>query len=126
MRITVFVGLLLIPLLLLGAGFEKEGKTGPLSVSLTSDKQLVIGENSLNIMLKKQSHMLEGATVDVKVFMPEMPGMPYMEYKSSARYVKDGTYYTKLNFSMGGTWQLRIYITTKDGKKYLYKSSLML
>ena len=39
----------------------------------------------------------------VKVFMPAMPGMPYMESVSEAKNLGNGKFETNVNISMGGT-----------------------
>ena len=56
--------------------------------------------------------------------MPEMPGMPYMEDIQSLNANGD-IYNGNINFSMGGTWQVKIFVE-KDGKKYKYSSSVIL
>lgn len=108
--------------------FTKSGKAGrDAKVTYMSRKKLVVGNNPIAMdITDKKGNPLVGADVEMKVFMPEMPGMPYMEYKDKAKNVKDGKYFTIMNFSMTGTWQVRIYITTKEGKKLLHKSSVIL
>lgn len=108
--------------------FTKSGPAGrSAEVTYMSRKKLVVGNNPIAIEIKdKKGNPIENATVEMKVFMPEMPGMPYMEYKDASKYIQDGKYFTLMNFSMAGTWQVRIYITTKDGQKLLHKSSVIL
>jgi len=105
-------------------GFTKSGKAGSLHVTYSSDKPLTTGNNKIQILVTKEKRAIRGAKVTLKIFMPEMPGMPRMEEKTLM--LPDGNYYHgKINFSMSGTWQVRIYIQ-KDGKKYRYKSSVIL
>jgi hypothetical protein len=105
-------------------GFSKSGKAGSLRVTYTSDKPLTTGNNEIQVEITKEKKPVTGAKVTLKIFMPEMPGMPRMEEKTLM--LPDGNnYHGKINFSMGGTWQVRIYIQ-KDGKKYRYKSSVIL
>ncbi|HIE34990.1 MAG TPA: hypothetical protein EYP79_02180 [Campylobacterales bacterium] len=121
---SMLLFLFLIGSTLQGAGFEKHGQVGDLHIDITSKKSLVKGLNDLTIQITKDGKYLNDAKVIFKVFMPQMPGMPYMEDKKKAKFIKDGKYIVKVNFSMRGTWQIRVYITTKDGEKYLYKSSV--
>ena len=61
----------------------------------------------------------------MKFFMPEMPGMPYMEYIGKAKLV-DGKYKMLINFSMSGTWQFHLMFKTEDGKVHKIRSSVNL
>jgi len=105
-------------------GFSKHGKAGSLSVTYSSAKPLVVGDNTINLTITKDGKALRGAKVEFKTFMPEMPGMPYMEEVKSMTANSDN-YSANVNFSMGGTWQVTIYIE-KDGKKYKHSSSVIL
>lgn len=111
---------------LYAAGFSKKGKAGPLKVEYSSERPLVADNVDFTIAIKKDNKGVDNAKVKMKVFMPEMPGMPYMEYVDEAKFVKDGMYEVLMNFSMPGTWQVRIYIETEKGKKYLHKSSVII
>ena len=105
-------------------GFSKSGKAGSLNVTYSSAKPLVVGDNTMNVSITKDGKSLEGAKVEFKVFMPEMPGMPYMEEVKIMTPSTEG-YSSNVNFSMGGTWQIKIFIE-KDGKKYKHSSSVIL
>jgi hypothetical protein len=105
-------------------GFTKSGKAGSLEVTYSSAKPLVVGDNTIDVKVSKDGKAVTGAKVELKIFMPEMPGMPYME-ESKILSPTDNGYTTNVNFSMGGTWQVKIYIE-KDGKKYKYSSSVIL
>ncbi len=105
-------------------GFTKSGKAGSLSVTYSSAKPLVVGDNTINVVITENGKALTGAKVEFKVFMPEMPGMPYMEEVKTMSASGDG-YSSNVNFSMGGTWQVKIFIE-KDGKKYKHSSSVIL
>ncbi len=106
-------------------GFSKQVKSGGLDVSFYSDKPLVVGDNIINVKVMQNGKVVNGVTkVEFKAFMPEMPGMPYM--KSSKLMKPDGDSYSEnINLSMGGTWQIRIFIE-KDGKKYKFSSSVII
>jgi len=105
-------------------GFTKSGKAGSLNVIYSSAKPLVTGDNTIDVKITKDGKAVTGAKVEFKLFMPEMPGMPYMEEVKTMTASGDG-YSTNVNFSMGGTWQVKIYIE-KDGKKYKHSSSVIL
>ena len=105
-------------------GFSKSGKAGPLSVTYSSAKPLVVGDNIMNVTITKDGKALTGAKVEFKTFMPEMPGMPYMNDVKTFSATGD-KYSGNVNFSMGGTWQVKIFIE-KDGKKYKHSSSVIL
>lgn len=104
-------------------GFSKQVKSAGLDVVFYSDKPLVVGDNKINVKIMQNGKLANGVDkVEFKAFMPEMPGMPYME--SSKLMKPDGdTYSENINFSMSGTWQIRIFIE-KDGKKYKLSSSI--
>lgn len=105
-------------------GFSKSGKAGSLDVTYSSPKPLVVGDNQIDVKITNQGKPLSGAKVEFKIFMPEMPGMPYMEEVKVLK--SNGNVYSEnINFSMGGTWQVKIFIE-KDGKKYKYSSSVIL
>ena len=107
-----------------GVAFEKKGNSGGKYVGYSSEKPLFVDHNYINILLQKDGANITDAKVKIKVFMPEMPGMPEMEYDNEAKS-KDGRYEAMINFSMSGTWQVRIEFEV-DGKKYLHKSSVIL
>ncbi len=101
------------------------GEKNGYEVSLTSVKSLIVGENEINIGLVKDGDVITDAKVKIKVFMPEMPGMPYMEFKNKAKLV-DGIYKTVVSFSMSGTWQYHLKFKTKDGKIHTVRGSVNL
>ena len=105
-------------------GFSKSGKAGSLEVTYSSAKPLVVGNNTLNVKIMNQGKAFSGAKVNFKIFMPEMPGMPYME-ESKLLIAHGDDYSGNINFSMAGTWQVKVLIE-KDGKKYKYSSSVIL
>ncbi|SFV71585.1 hypothetical protein MNB_SV-13-619 [hydrothermal vent metagenome] len=105
-------------------GFTKSGKAGSLDVMYSSPKPLVVGNNNISVKVTDHGKVVKGAKVDFKISMPEMPGMPYMEEVKSLSANGD-IYNGNINLSMGGTWQVKIFIE-KDGKKYKYSSSVII
>jgi len=121
---TLILTILLTIGLANASGFEKSAKFRTTSVEMSSPKPLTTGVNNITFTIAQQGKALVDAEVKVKIFMPAMPGMPKMEATSGTKSLKNGKYSADLNFSMGGTWQIHIFIATKDGKKYRVKSSV--
>ena len=121
---------LLMTLLFAVAGsadmLETSAKVDGYEVKLFTKKPLVVGENAFFVKITKDANAVTDAKVKVKFFMPEMPGMPYMETKSKGKLQKDGTYKLNNNFSMGGTWQYHLKFKTKDEQVHKIKSSINL
>lgn len=85
-------------------------------------EKLSVGLNTIKLTGTKVNKETEAK---VKVFMPEMPGMPYMEYEEKAQFV-NGEYKVLINFSMGGTWQYQLKFKTDDGKVHKVRGSVNL
>ena len=120
----VLLSLLLSIGLLQAAVFEKDAKSRATKVHLSSDKPLTTGSNTLVLTISKDGKIPAGAKVSVKVFMPAMPGMPAMESVSKAKDLGNGKYEVIIHLSMGGTWQLHIFVTPTTGKKARVKTSI--
>lgn len=109
-------------------GFMDMGMSGDMHVMLSSDKVLSEGQNKIKIELNRGEHggkVVDAKDVRVKFFMPEMPGMPYMESKDICK--KTGKYFEcNANFAMGGTWQYQVFIKDENGKDYKHKGSVNL
>ena len=124
MRLIIMVlSMLMLSLGANAAAFEKSvtGRTGTVLVS--AEKPIVVGVNTLRLHVQHKGEDVEG-DVSVKVFMPAMPGMPYMEDKAVAKTVDSGTYEVDIALSMGGTWQIHIFVAPRNGKKFRLKSSI--
>ena len=104
---------------------SQTGEKGGYTIKLTSEKSLVVGDNDIYVQLFKDGKTVTNAKVKSKFFMPEMPGMPYMEYKDKAKLV-NGKYKMMINFSMGGTWQYQLKFKTKEGKVHTVRGSVNL
>jgi len=126
MKLVKLVSILALTVGLLWAEpINLSSKKDGYDVNLVSEKSLVVGDNTLYVTLSKDGKALEDAKVKAKFFMPEMPGMPYMEYVGKAKLV-DGKYEMLINFSMGGTWQYHLMFKTADGKVHKIRSSVNL
>ena len=108
------------------AAFEKTAAFKTTQVVFGAEQPLTVGMNTLKLNVTQKGVPVGDAKVMVKVFMPEMPGMPYMEYVPNAEPRGGGEYRATLNFAMPGTWQLHIFIETADGRKLRLKSSVNL
>lgn len=104
---------------------SQNGEKDGFGIKLTSEKSLVVGDNIMFVTLSKDGQVVTTPKVRAKFFMPEMPGMPYMEYKDKGKLVGD-KYKMMINFSMGGTWQYQLQFKTKDGKVHTVRGSVNL
>ena len=116
-----------------GASMESEKSSGIIhqtkevdgyKVIITSKKALTVGNNDIDIALFKDGKEVD-AKVKVKFFMPEMPGMPYMEYKAKGK-TTNGVFSSTINLSMSGTWQYQVKFKTSDDEVHKVKGSVNL
>jgi hypothetical protein len=105
---------------------DMSGKVDGYDVRLFTKKSLIVGDNDFFVTIKKDGKVVKDAKVKAKFFMPEMPGMPYMEYKAKAKLQDDGSYKMLINFSMGGTWQYHLKFKTSDDEVHKLKASVNL
>ena len=97
--------------------FDRMQKDG-FMITLSSEKPLVVGDNTIFVTLQKSEKKVSDAKVKIKFFMPEMPGMPYMEYKEKLK--RKGDHFTgSVNLGMGGTWQYQLKF--KDAQEVVHK-----
>lgn len=120
----LLIALLMLSTLVFARGFYDKGVTKGIMVEINSEKTLVEGDNDITIKLSRDGQAITNAKVRAKFFMPEMPGMPYMDYIGYGKLDGD-VYKTMINFSMGGTWQYHVQFKL-DGKKYTYRGSVNL
>ena len=123
--IKIFLGFFLTFTFLNAELLEQNGQKDGYDVTLKSSKALVVGSNEFLVKLSKDSKVIENAKVKAKFFMPEMPGMPYMESESEATLV-NGVYKLNINLPMGGTWQYQLKFKTDDGVVHTIKGSVNL
>lgn len=109
-------------------GFMDKGMSKDMHVMLLSEKVLTEGQNILNVKLNRGSQsgaVVNAKDVRIKFFMPEMPGMPYMESKDICKK-SDEKFECSVNFAMSGTWQYQLFIKDENNKAYKYKGSVNL
>ena len=92
-------------------------------VKLYTKNTPISGNNDFYVTIKKDKMTVEDVKVKIKVFMPAMPGMPYMEYKTKAKLV-NGEYKMMINFSMSGTWQYQLKFKTSDDLIHTVRGSV--
>jgi len=102
-------------LLLAGVAYAKDyevaKKAGDYSVVVRIDKNPpVVGDNNATVEIKDASGKnVTDAKVLIDYSMPEMPGMPAMNYKADAE-LKGNEYKAKMTLSMAGSWNVTIKI----------------
>ena len=106
------------------AALSKMHSVDGYDIGVSSKKPLIVGNNTLMINLFKEGKPVD-AKVKVKFFMPQMPGMPYMESKDKTK-TKKGEATAKINLSMSGTWQYHIRFKTADDVVHKIKGSVNL
>ncbi len=121
----IFAALLITVGFLNAQALEQNGQKDGYDIKLSSQKSLIVGTNALDIEISKDGAVLTDVKVKMKIFMPEMPGMPYMEYEDKA-VLENGVYKVNINFSMSGTWQYHLKFKTKDDAVHTVKGSINL
>jgi len=104
-----------------GRGLEVEKKAGDYEVLIRLDKHPPIqGDNPVEIEIKDhQGKPVTDAKVLVNYYMPPMPRMAPMNYKTDAPFSR-GKYKMTMNIIMSGPWVIRVLIT-RGGKTSMVK-----
>ncbi len=92
-------------------------------IVLESQKPLTVGNNDITVTVMHNGQKRDNVKVKIKFFMPEMPGMPYMEYKTKLKKA-NGVYKGSVNLSMGGTWQYQLKFKDAEGKVHSVRGSV--
>jgi len=95
-------------------GHEMQKTAGDVTITLSARSYpLVKGDNALTVRLVDSSgKSVTDAKVDVRYYMPAMPGMAPMEYSAQPMLSGDA-YAFKANIPMEGGW--RVDVTTNRG-----------
>jgi hypothetical protein len=114
--ILVSMLILMVAVFAYAKDFEVTKKAGPYTVVVKMDKNPpVMGDNGIVITIKDAAgKALKDAKVALDYEMPAMPGMPAMRYNADPQ-LKGESYVGTINFSMGGSWTVKIKIT-RSGK----------
>ncbi|PPK61419.1 YtkA-like protein [Malaciobacter marinus] len=104
---------------------SQSGNKNGYDVKITSEKSLVVGQNSFFVQIFKDGKQITNAKTKIKFYMPEMPGMPYMEFKDKGKLIGD-KYKLDVNLSMSGTWQYQLKFKTSNGEVHTLRGSVNL
>ena len=104
-----------------GRGLEVQKKVDSYDVLVRLDKNPpVLGDNPLEVEIKELGGKpVTDAKVLVNYYMPPMPRMAPMNYKTDAPLSK-GKYKMTMNIIMSGPWVIRVLIT-RGGKTFMVK-----
>ncbi len=92
--------------------YEASKKAGEYQVEIVIDRNplVAIGDNNMEILIKdNDGKPVTDAQVIVNYYMPPMPRMAPMSYKTEAK-MKKGKYYATMKFIMAGPWYIAIVI----------------
>ena len=92
--------------------YEASKKAGDYQVEIVIDRNppAAIGNNNLEIEIKdKTGKPVTDAQVIVNYYMPPMPRMAPMNYRTEAK-MKKGKYYATMKFIMAGPWYIAVII----------------
>ncbi len=111
--LPVFV--LAVSLVVLGAcsrGYESQKSTGGMNITLKAESYpLVKGDNKMTVKVSDASgKAVTDAKVDVRFYMPPMPGMAPMETMTQAMLHGDKYMFTA-NAAMEGGWKTDVTVT---------------
>ena len=123
MKKIIFMLMFFVGVVLNANVIEQNGKKNGYDLKLYTKTTPISGNNDFFVKLSKDGAIIDNAKMKIKVFMPEMPGMPYMEYKAKAKRI-DGEYKMEINFSMSGTWQYHLKFKTIDKKVHTVRGSV--
>src|SRR5574344_2274379 len=119
----LFIALFLSANILNADAINEKLEVNGYELELISKRDLSAGSNEFFAKITKDGKVVEDAKLKAKFFMPEMPGMPYMEHEGTAEF-QNGSYRFIINFCMNGTWQYNIRFKTSDEKVNSVKISV--
>lgn len=93
-------------------GYESQKSAAGLTMTLKADRYpLVMGDNGLTVKIADASgNAVTDAKVDVRFYMPPMPGMAPMDYSIQPQ-PKGNAYPFTVNVAMGGGWKIDLAVT---------------
>ena len=112
---VVLTGVLLVSIVVVGGcskGYETKKAADDLSITLKADRYpLIKGDNSLSVNVADTAgNAVTDAAVQVRYYMPPMPGMAPMEFNSQAA-PKGNRYSFTANIPMEGGWKIDATVT---------------
>jgi hypothetical protein len=113
LSVVIFTSLVLFAC---SKGYESRKTADDLNIMLSVDRYpLVKGDNTLNVKVEDSSGKLPAdAAVNVRYYMPPMPGMAPMEFNTRA-ILRGERYSFSVNVPMEGGWKSEITVT-RPGK----------
>ena len=123
-RIVFILAVILIAGIAYARGYEVKKKVGEYETVIRIDRNPpVIGNNNIEIEIRDVTgkHVTD-ASVLVNYYMPPMPRMAPMNYRTDAR-LKGKKYKATMNFIMTGPWIIAVKIT-RQGKTVTAKLSV--
>jgi len=123
-RIVFILAVILIAGIAYARGYEVKKKAGEYETVIRIDRNPpVIGNNNIEIEIKDATgKYVMDARVLVNYYMPPMPRMAPMNYRTDAR-LKGEKYKATMNFIMTGPWIIAVKIT-RQGKTVTAKLSV--
>jgi len=114
--VILLLAVFLLPGLATARGYEARKTTGEYSAELRINRNPpVLGDNHIEIEIKDAAgKSVTDARVLVNYYMPPMPRMAPMNYRTDAQ-LKKASYRATMNLIMSGPWVIAI-IITRDGK----------
>ena len=114
-KMVLFVLAAAVTLVVLGAcskGYESQKNTGGITITLKSDRYpLVLGDNTMTVKVADAAgKVVTDARVEVRFYMPPMPGMAPMETTTAAAPSGDKYAFTA-NAAMAGGWKADVTVT---------------
>lgn len=120
-RIMILAAMVLVAAVLTGFSFSKGYESSKTregyAITLKAAKYpLVKGDNEMTVLVADGSgKAVSGAAVEVRYYMPPMPGMAPMDYRVKAA-PKGGEYVFLVNIPMEGGWRIEVSVTPASGK----------
>jgi YtkA-like len=95
-------------------GYEAKKKVGDYEIGIRIDRNpIVLGDNHIEIEIKSGGKIVRDAEVLVNYYMPPMPRMAPMNYKTYAK-LKGERYEATMNIIMTGPWIIVIKIYQRE------------
>jgi hypothetical protein len=117
-RISIAVLALVLSLGLFACskGYESQKSADDLKITLSVDRYpLVKADNNLNVSVRDTAgKIVNDATVNVRYYMPPMPGMAPMDFNTQA-VLKGDKYSLSANIPMEGGWKADVSVV-RPGK----------
>ena len=121
LEIKAFLWLAIVALLLpeslsLARGYEAKKKAGEYEVEIQIDRNPpVVGENNITIEIKDGAgKKVTDSKVLVNYYMPPMPRMPPMNYRTEAK-LSGSEFRARMKLIMSGPWYV-VVIINREGK----------